>query len=107
METTETVGEEECGGVAMTPEEPMKDPAVTSGETVYGGAQLLLASAAALGECVLQPAKAWLHSCSPSSYTVKLNFIPLKVSTPPSCLKWLFFLFFPLPWHVRGCIFLL
>lgn len=48
-------------GVAITPEKCIKDPAVTLGETVYGEARLLLAYAAALGERVLQPAKAWLH----------------------------------------------
>lgn len=103
METTEKAGEEECVGVAIAPEEPIKDPAVTLGETVHAEAQLLLASTAALGGHVLQPAKAWLHSCSPSSYALKLNLILLKVSPPPSCLKCLFFL----AQHVRGCIFLL
>lgn len=49
MRTTEKVGEEECVGVAITPEKCIKDPAVTLGETVYGEAQFLLAYAAALG----------------------------------------------------------
>lgn len=110
METTEKAGEEECVGVAITPEEPIKDPAVTLEETVHGEAQLLLAPAAASGECVLQPAKAWLHLCSSNTLfsTLKLKFIPLRVSPLPSCLKYLFFpFFFFLPGHVRGCIFLL
>ncbi|EOB02925.1 hypothetical protein Anapl_08678 [Anas platyrhynchos] len=42
--------EEECGGVAITPDEPIKDPLVTLGELALGGAQILLASAAASGE---------------------------------------------------------
>lgn len=67
MKTTEKVVVEECVGAAITPENCIKDPAVTLGETVYGEAQFLLAYAAALGECVLQPAKAWLHLCSPST----------------------------------------
>lgn len=97
METTEKVAEEECVGVAITPEKSKKDPAATLGETVYGEAQLLLAYAASLGECVLQPAKAWLHLCSPGSYTLKLNFFPLKASSP-SYQKCLFFPFFsPFP----------
>lgn len=95
METTDKVAEEESVGVAMTAEKSLRHPAVTLGETVDGEAQLLLAYAAALGECVLQPAEAWLHSGSPGSYTLKLNFFPLKASSPPSCQKCLFFPFFP------------
>jgi len=56
-------------GVAITPEEHIEDPEVTLGKTVSREAHFLLASTAALGEYVLQPAKAWLHLCSPSSYT--------------------------------------
>lgn len=67
--------EEECGGVAITPDEPIKDPLVTLGELALGGAQLLLASAAASGVCVLFPAKAWLSSHSPSSSMLKIYFL--------------------------------
>lgn len=100
MEITEKAGEEEYVGLAITPEEPIKDPVLTLEEIVRGGPHLLPASAAALGDCVVQPAKAWFHLCSPSSCTMNLNSIHLKVSPPPSCVKCLFF--FSPNWAYEG-----
>lgn len=72
---------------------------------MYGEAQLLLACAAALGECVLQPAKS-MALLVLSKHTLKLSFFPLKASSPLSSQKC--FLFpFPLSQHVGAYIFLL
>lgn len=67
MEIIEKAGEEIYVGVAIIPGEPIKDPVVTLGEIVWGTSHLLPASAAASGDCVVQPAKAWLHLCSPGA----------------------------------------
>lgn len=87
-ETIEKIREEECVGVAVTPEEPIKDLVVTLGEIMHVHAPTGIYCC--LRGTLLQPAK---HGSTQAfqGVTLKLNFIPLKVSPPLFCLKCCFF----------------